>query len=285
VVAAVDGLHFGVVGVTDMDASLDFYCGLLQFTLAQRQGGGQGRAERCLLTSGGRQLVLQGLGEQPGQSAWVNDDLQSGMRHIGLKVDDVDAWAERARDRGARFTVEPEDAFGDVRLCFFLDPDGAHLEFVQGNVNYNLVWTPELVARERAVPVPGSPRFDHVALSVADLDATLAFYQDHLGFPVIAQLKEDNADRGFMITFVQAGPGVLEIFSFSEPMQANSFSPAERAPGLLYLGMGARDVAAAAADLEAGGAMLVPGARPEGEPPGSVLATDGDGTPLEVVPI
>lgn len=280
---AVDGLHFGVVGVTDMEASLEFYCGLLRFTLAERQGGAAGQGERCVLTSGGRLLALQGLGEQPGRSAWVNDDLQSGMRHIGLKVDDVDAWAERVRDRGVRFTVEPEDAFGGVRLCFFLDPDGAHLEFVQGNVNYNQVWTPELVARERAVPVPGSPRFDHVAVSVRDLDATLAFYHDHLGFPVLGQLKEDNADRGFMITFVQAGPGVMEIFSFSEPLQANSFSAAARAPGLLYLGMGARDVRAAAASLEAGGAWLVPGAA--GEPLGSVVAVDADGTPLEVVPI
>jgi catechol 2,3-dioxygenase-like lactoylglutathione lyase family enzyme len=282
---AVDGLHFGVVGVTDMDRSLDFYCGLLRFALAERRGGSrEGTAgERCLLTSGGRSLVLQGLGEQPGAPAWVNDDLQAGMRHIGLKVDDVDAWAERARDAGVRFTVEPEDAFGDVRLCFFLDPDGAHLEFVQGNVNYNQVWTPELVDRERAVPVPGTPRFDHVAVSVRDLDATLAFYHDHLGFPVIAQLKEDGADRGFTITFVQAGPGVMEIFSFSEPLRANSFSPAARAPGLLYLGMGARDVRAAAAELEAGGAWLVPAA--EEEQPGTALAVDADGTPLEVVPI
>jgi catechol 2,3-dioxygenase-like lactoylglutathione lyase family enzyme len=281
---AINGLHFGVVGVTDMDRSLDFYCGLLRFSLAERRAaGGAAATERCLLTSGGRSLVLQGMGEQPGESAWVNDDLQAGMRHIGLKVDDVDAWAERARDAGARFTVEPEDAFGDVRLCFFLDPDGAHLEFVQGNVNYNHVRSQDLVDRERAVPVPETPRFDHVAVSVRDLDATLAFYRDHLGFPVIAQLAEENADRGFTITFIQAGPGVMEIFSFSEPLQANSFVPAARAPGLLYLGMGARDVRAAADELEAGGAWLAPAAA--GEPPGTAVAVDADGTPLEVVPL
>jgi catechol 2,3-dioxygenase-like lactoylglutathione lyase family enzyme len=270
---AVDGLHFGVVGVTDTDRSLDFYCGLLRFSLAERLRTPAG--DRCLLTAGGRSLVLQEMPGEPAPSAWERDDIQSGMRHIGLKVDDVDAWAQRLRDRDVTFTLEPEDAFGDVRLCFFLDPDGAHLEFVQGNVNYNYVWTPELVTAERAVPVPGTPRFDHVAVSVADIDATLAFYHDRLGFPVIAELKESGADRGFAITFVQAGPGVIEIFSFSEPLRPNSFRPAAPAPGLLHLGLGARDAAAAEAELSAAGAKLLPGP----------LALDPDGTPLEVVPI
>lgn len=268
---AVDGLHYGVVGVTDTDRSLDFYCGLLKFSLAERRTTPAG--ERCLLTAGGRSLVLQQV--PPAPSAWDRDDIQSGMRHIGLKVDDVDTWAERLRDRDVRFTLEPEDAFGDVRLCFFLDPDGTHLEFVQGNVNYNYVWTPELVAAERAVPVPGTPRFDHIAVSVDDIDATLAFYSGGLGFPVIAELKEDGADRGFAITFVQAGPGVIEIFSFSEPLLPNSFRPAAPAPGLLHLGLGARDVDAGAEALAAAGATMLPGP----------LALDPDGTPLEVVPI
>jgi catechol 2,3-dioxygenase-like lactoylglutathione lyase family enzyme len=275
-----DGLHYGVVGVTDLEASLEFYCGLLKFSVAGRSSAGAGR---CLLTSGGRFLVLQGLGGQPAPSAWVNDDLQAGMRHIGLKVDDVDSWAERLRDSGVRFTVEPEDAFGDVRLCFFLDPDGTHLEFVQGNVQYNNVWSPDLVAAERAIPVPGTPRFDHVAVSVTDLDATLAFYHDQLGFPVLGQLREDNPGRGFGITFVQAGPGVLEIFTFTDPMQANSFRPGPPAPGLLHLGFGAADVPAAAAGLTTAGAS--PATAAGTVPDGSVLAADPDGTPLEIGPV
>lgn len=277
---AVDGLHFGVVGVTDMDRSLEFYCGLLKFSLADRQRPASGPGERSVLTAGGRRLVLQQLAAGAGPSAWIQDDIQVGMRHIGLKVDDVDTWAERLRDHGVRFTVEPEDAFGDVRLCFFLDPDGTHLEFVQGNVNYTQISTQALVERERATPVPGSPRFDHVALTTADLGATLAFYTDHLGFPVLGQLKEDGADRGFEITFVQAGPAVLEIFTFSEPTVPNSFNPSAEAPGLLYLGMGANDLPEAVAALEAGGARIV---RPPGAGP-TALVLDSDGTPLEVVP-
>jgi catechol 2,3-dioxygenase-like lactoylglutathione lyase family enzyme len=204
------------------------------------------------------------------------------MRHIGLKVDDVDRWAERVRAAGAPLTIEPEDAFGGVRLCFFLDPDGTHLEFIAGTVDYTTVGSPGLVDRERATPVPASPRFDHVAVSVTELDRALAFYTGHLGFPILGQLREDNPARGFTITYLQAGPGVLEVFSFTAPMLANSFDPAAPAPGLLYLGLGAGDVSAAAARLQAAGGALLAGAGDHG--PDSALVTDADGTPLEVNP-
>jgi len=275
----VNGLRFGVVGVADTERALDFYCGVLEFKLLERQGM-NGQGSRCLLTSGHRFLVLQELADQPAKSTWVRDDLQVGMRHIGLKVDNVDRWAERVREAGARFTIEPEDAFGDVRLCFFLDPDGTHLEFIQGNVNYSTVGSPILVERERAVPVPTSPRFDHVAVSVADLETTLAFYTGQLGFPIIGELREDKPAQGFTITYLQAGPGILEIFSFTEPMLANSFNPAAQAPGLLYLGLDTDDVRGAVAHLEAAGAAPVEAIGVHG--PDSALLTDAHGTPLEL---
>ncbi|HEV2375478.1 MAG TPA: VOC family protein [Streptosporangiaceae bacterium] len=277
---AVDGLHFGVVGVTDVGRALDFYCGLLEFTLVERQPGTADQGDRCRLASDGRFLVLQELRPGRGEPGWVNDDLQAGMRHIGLKVDDIDAWAERVRSAGARFTLEPTAAFGDVRICFFLDPDGAHLEFIQGDVNYTSVTSPDLVEAERAAPVPATPRFDHVAVSVADLGTALGFYTGHLGFPVLGQLREDDPERGFTITYLQAGPGILEIFSFSEPLLVNSFNASSPAPGLLHLGLAAADVPAAVAHLLAGGATLLgaDGAQTHD----MALLTDADGTPLEV---
>ncbi len=278
----VSGLHFGVVGVTNIERSLDFYRGVLGFELAGRRRGTGGRGDRCLLASGHRLLVLQELRGEQAESGWLRDDLQAGMRHIGFKVDDVDRWAERVRAAGATFTLEPQDAFGGVRICFFLDPDGAHLEFIAGHVSYTAAGPPALVDRERAMPVPASPRFDHVAVSVADLDRALAFYTGQLGFPVLGRLREDNPARGFTITYLQVGPGILELFSFTEPMLANSADPAAPAPGLLYLGLGAGDVTAAAGHLHAAGGTLLAAAGDHG--PDSALLTDPDGTPLEVSP-
>ncbi len=53
-----------------------------------------------------------------------------GYQHLAFQTDDVDAAAARLRAAGVRFTVDPRDAAGGVRLAFFLDPDGNELELV-----------------------------------------------------------------------------------------------------------------------------------------------------------
>jgi catechol 2,3-dioxygenase-like lactoylglutathione lyase family enzyme len=140
-----------------------------------------------------------------------DDNLQEGPRHAAFRVDDADATAERLRAAGAEFTLEPFDAVGGVRIAFFRDPDGTLLEIVQGQADYHRVASEELVARERAaLPGPGdAPRFDHVAVTVGDLDAALA----ELRLPVIGQLFHED-EQGFTITYLQDGDAVLELFSF-----------------------------------------------------------------------
>ena len=217
----------------------------------------------------------------PAPSAWVNDDLQLGMRHIGFKVDDVDRWAERIRGAGAVFTREPFDAFGDVRIAFFLDPDGAHLELVQGVVHYTDLGSPSLAEAEAAVPAPRRPRFDHVALSVGDLASTLNLHRCALGFEVIGQLAQPDDPRGFVITYVMAGEAILELFSYGLPMRPNPWRPTSEAAGLLRAGLGTTDPVGALRALETGGALAVSGHWP----PGHSVVTDADGTPYEVGPL
>jgi catechol 2,3-dioxygenase-like lactoylglutathione lyase family enzyme len=151
-------------------------------------------------------------------SGWIGDDLQRGVRHIAFKVADVDAHAGRLHRAGVEFTVEPMDATGGVRITFFFDPDGNLVELVQGAVGYHRAWSPEIVAREQAtLPGPDDPpRFDHVAVTVGDLDATLGLYRDTLGFDVVGQLFFEN-EQQFVITYLQGGVHVLELFSYGVP--------------------------------------------------------------------
>jgi catechol 2,3-dioxygenase-like lactoylglutathione lyase family enzyme len=161
-------------------------------------------------------LVDAGAGAAP--SGWIGDDRQRGVRHIAFKVADVDAHAERLHRVGVKFTVEPMDATGAVRITFFLDPDGNLVELVQGAVRYHRTWSPDLVAREQAT-LPGSgdpPRFDHVAVTVGDLGASLDLYRDTLGFDVVGQLFFEN-EQQFVITYLQGGANVLELFSYGVP--------------------------------------------------------------------
>ncbi len=112
-------------------------------------------------------------------------------------------------------------AVGDVTIAFFRDPDGTLLEIIDGHLHYHEVFDDGLAAREaRAAEArhpDAGPVFDHVAVTVDDLDTTLAFYRDGLGYPVIGRLDHTQDPRGFVIHYLQAGPAVLEIFTFAEP--------------------------------------------------------------------
>lgn len=151
-------------------------------------------------------------------SEWIGDDLQRGVRHMAFKVADVDAHAERLRRAGVEFTVAPMDATGGVRITFFFDPDRNLVELVQGAVRYHHTWSPDIVAREQAaLPGPDDPpRFDHVAVTVGDLETTLGVYRDTLGFDVVGQLFFEN-EQQFVITYLQGGVNVLELFSYGVP--------------------------------------------------------------------
>jgi catechol 2,3-dioxygenase-like lactoylglutathione lyase family enzyme len=153
----------------------------------------------------------------PLPSGWIADNTQRGVRHVGLLVDDTDAHAERLRGAGVQFMVEPFTAVGGGRIGFFPDPDGTQLELVQGRPGYHRTWSPELAAQElRELPAPGDPpRFDHVAVTVDDLDAAIALYGG-FGIEVIGQLFQDDG-RGYTLTFCDG----LELFSFDAPTSAN----------------------------------------------------------------
>jgi catechol 2,3-dioxygenase-like lactoylglutathione lyase family enzyme len=272
------GFQFVEIGSSDIDRSLDFYRSLLDFSPVDDPPWPADKRAHWLAAGPALvKLVDVGGGDLGG---WVNDDLQRGMRHMGLKVGNVDHRAERLRDAGVRFTIEPTDAVGDVRLCFFTDPDGTLLEFIDGHLHYHTVMSPELAERERRAaehrPREASPVFDHVAVTVADLDTTVSFYRHQLGYEVIGQLRHTQDPRGFLITYLQAGDGVLELFTYTADKQPNPWTPDESRLGLRGIGVGTPDPEAAAGQLAAAGGRLVPnGATP--------LVTDPDGVPLRLV--
>jgi catechol 2,3-dioxygenase-like lactoylglutathione lyase family enzyme len=184
------------IGVSNPDRSMEFYHGLLG------------------LPDDGRVRLVEADRPNP----WQADDLHCGIRHFGMKVADIDAWAARLTAAGVEFALKPVDAFGDVRIAFFFDPDGAYLELVQGYVRHNNLWSAELARQEidGDRDWDGAPRFDHVAITVPDLAEALEFYTG-LGFGAVGQLVRPADERGFLITNLRGGAGVLEIFSFGQP--------------------------------------------------------------------
>jgi catechol 2,3-dioxygenase-like lactoylglutathione lyase family enzyme len=173
---------------------------------------------------------------------------------------------------------------GNVRLAFFEDPDGANLEVVQGHLDYAKVWDEALVEAEEAtgVPAPGTVRFDHVAVSSTDLDATLAFYERLFGFGVIGQLFYPDDPRGLTITMLSAGGAKLEVFTFTTPTTGCPWAPGADFAGLRHVGLAVVDVTQTAAQAVAAGATAVTGADDRRGRLRAVL-TDPDGIPLELV--
>jgi catechol 2,3-dioxygenase-like lactoylglutathione lyase family enzyme len=276
------GFQFAEIGSSDIDRTVDFYRSLLDFAVTEDVPWPPAKGVHWL-TAGPvlLKIVETGGGDLGG---WRNDDLQRGLRHIGFKVGDVDLRAERVRAAGVAFTVEPTDAVGGVRLCFFDDPDGTRLEFIDGHLTYHEVVSRELAGRERVAadrrPKDAPPVFDHVATTVADLDTTLAYYRDTLGYEVIGELRHDQDPRGFRITYLQAGPGVLEVFTFSAPTSAGAGLPDDSRLGLRGVGLGADDPDDAVRRLVAHGAHAA------GDPPATAsgpVVADADGVAAQVV--
>lgn len=239
------GIDHVELGVTDMERSVAFYRDLLG--LRPLPGA---TAQDTWLDAGTGRIRLVATGTDPAPSGWANSNLQGGFRHVGFKEADVDARSATLRDAGVEFTIEPRDAIGDVRLSFFYDPDGTLLELVEGAIEHHDVFAPEhREAKAAGLPARGEPpHLDHVAVTVADLDAALGFWTGAGAEPVGTLVFGD--EQGFVIHDLWAGPLTLEVFSYDVATEPSPWRADPALLGIRALGVPTADVAA----LVAGGA-------------------------------
>ena len=245
------------ISVSDIDRSIAFYRDLLGFPVLGRLNYRNkiGLVIDFLDIGHGALIELFSFSMPTKPNEWQPNDIQAGLRHIGFKVRDVDAEVARLKAAGVEFTMEPTNATGRVRIAFFKDPDGTLLELVQGELQYHKTGMAMPVVNEQ--PCDEHPLvFDHVAITVSNLDEALQFYRDQLGFLVLGQLFFNDA-RGFTISYVQAGTSVLEFFSFSIPTIPHRWNPDETVLGLKHVGLEVDDVYAVADRLKADGVHFI----------------------------
>ncbi|MGW7686000.1 VOC family protein [Kribbella sp. NPDC054772] len=228
-----------VVNCTDVQRSVEFYTQFLELQVI-----GTPTAERAVLDAVTATVELRAVGNGREQSTWSPDDLQRGFRHVGFKVDRIDERAGVLKAAGVEFKLDPLDAEGDVRICFFYDPDGTLLEMIEGDLQYAEILDPDGVARERALGVPERPRFDHVAITIADRAATSAHYHDRHGFDFIGTIEQPHDQRGFHIGYLKGGDTVLEVFTYD-------VDTSQREPQLDVAGFAYAEIAGDAPDLPA----------------------------------
>ena len=269
------------VSVSSRERSLAFYRDVLGFAWRGRLSyGSKGGLLIDFLDMGSAVLEVFSFAVPTRPSDWRPDDMQRGLRHIALRARSTDDMTARLKKAGVQFTLDPITGTGGGRIAFFKDPDGTLIEIVEAAPRYHTTW---VESPRQPAPVEGDLLvLDHVSITVSRLDSALRFYHDLLGLPVNGQLfKED--ERGFTMTFVQAGSVVLELFSFDKPTIPRRWDPDETVLGLKHLGFVVDDVVAVADRLKA---AAVPFIYQPADALGNVKTAffeDQDGNALELI--
>ncbi|MFH1803424.1 MAG: VOC family protein [Pseudomonadota bacterium] len=120
-----------MVRVKDVDASMNFYCGLLGMIETRRYESEKGRFTLIYLAAPADK-------EQAGKTQaplleltynWDAEDYTGGRNfgHLAYEVDDIYATCQKLQDGGVTINRPPRDG----HMAFVRSPDGISIEFLQ----------------------------------------------------------------------------------------------------------------------------------------------------------
>jgi lactoylglutathione lyase len=113
-----------MVRVSDLDASLDFYCNKLGLKEVRRMEHEAGRFTLIFLAPEGQEEAQVELTYN-----WDPEPLSGGRNfgHLAYAVDDIYATCERLMKAGVTINRPPRDG----RMAFVRSPDGVSIELLQ----------------------------------------------------------------------------------------------------------------------------------------------------------
>jgi len=121
-----------MVRVTDIDASLHFWCNLMGLEEARRREYPEGKFTLVFLTAPEDRAAFD-QGRAPALELtynWDSDETYAGGRnfgHLAYEVDDIYAACQHLRDGGVTINRPPRDG----RMAFVRSPDGISIELLQ----------------------------------------------------------------------------------------------------------------------------------------------------------
>jgi lactoylglutathione lyase len=113
-----------MVRVTDLDASIDFYCNKLGLKELRRMDNPQGRYTLAFLAPAGQEEAQVELTYN-----WDPETMGEGRNfgHLAYAVDDIYATCQRLLDHGVTINRPPRDG----RMAFVRSPDNISIELLQ----------------------------------------------------------------------------------------------------------------------------------------------------------
>lgn len=113
-----------MVRVTDVNASLDFYCGKLGLQELQRYDSEQGRFTLIFLAAPGDEDAQVELTYN-----WDSEPYDEGRNfgHLAYQVDDIYALCRKLMDAGVTINRPPRDG----HMAFVRSPDNISIELLQ----------------------------------------------------------------------------------------------------------------------------------------------------------
>lgn len=125
-----------MVRVTDVDASLKFYCDIMGMKEVRRHESEQGRFTLIFLT-GGEDVASFQAGRAPALELTYNWPAEDGSTetydggrnfgHLAYEVDDIYGYCQHLMDQGVTINRPPRDG----RMAFIRSPDGISIELLQ----------------------------------------------------------------------------------------------------------------------------------------------------------
>ena len=113
-----------MVRVSDLDASLDFYCAKLGLVELRRYDEPKGRFTNVFLAAPGDESAQVEL-----TFNWDPEDYGAGRNfgHLAYEVEDIYGLCQRLMDEGVTINRPPRDG----RMAFVRSPDGISVELLQ----------------------------------------------------------------------------------------------------------------------------------------------------------
>jgi catechol 2,3-dioxygenase-like lactoylglutathione lyase family enzyme len=202
-------LHFSSVRrvVSDLARSVDFYVGALGFKLdssfllgahaSRAMSSDVGRDRVVTLTLGDESLELfspAGYEVTVSQNAARSAVANTAFQHIAIVTGDMSAATRQLACYApqlisARGAVRLPERSGGVTAFKFRDPDGHPIELIFFPLG---VGDPKW---HRMTGVGPNLGIDHSAVGVLDVDRSIAFYTDVLGFHVVSRQINEGAEQ------------------------------------------------------------------------------------------